>query len=177
MELHAIRHKSKTVLAIGFEGDARGKLHVQFHDGQGNATARGHYLDVPRSIYNALTDHRSPGSFLNSHLKNKFEWMGEGGKAEISAAEKEEILQGKAKDTPTKKRRAESPHDRVAEFLERRREDAGEFVKTTALPDGYTLVEFQRASFYTCSDHRVSRAVYRAGIDYQRPALKREVTR
>lgn len=165
MELHALRHSSTNILAIGFEGDKRGSLHVQFHDGKGNATALGYYSDVPRAIYNALAEDRKPGKFLNEQLKNKFEWFGK--------AEAVEILEAPAKPVPAKKQRAITPRDRAAEFAKHRRADVGEFVKTETLPDGYTLVTFERASYYTASDHSISRAVYLSGSNYERPTLKR----
>ena len=77
MELHALKHKSTNILAIGFEGERRGSLYVQFHDGHGKPTSRGCYLDVPRAMYNALCEDRKPGSFLNAQLKPRFEWVSE----------------------------------------------------------------------------------------------------
>jgi hypothetical protein len=173
MELHALRHKSTNILALGFEGDKRGKLHVQFHDGEGKATSRGYYTDVPRSLYNALEDDRKPGAFLNSHLKNKFEWVSESGTAEISAEEETEVLQPKATATPVKKKKAITPLERATAFAMRRCEDVGDFLKAENLTDGYTLIKFQRAAFYTPTDYSIGRAVYRRGSNYERPPLKR----
>ena len=75
MQLHELKHKSTNILAIGFVGENRGVLHVQFHDGNGNPTSRGWYLDVPRAVYNALYSDRKPGAFLSTQIKNRFEWV------------------------------------------------------------------------------------------------------
>jgi hypothetical protein len=75
-ELHPLKHKSSSVLEIGFEvtDGSRGNLHVQFHD-DGKRTSRGYYKDAPRALYNSLCTSRTAGSFLNQNLKPHFEWV------------------------------------------------------------------------------------------------------
>ena len=63
----------------------------------------------------------------------------------------------------------ETPRERVESFIARRRENVGEFVSESLIPDGYVEVRFQKATFYTPPDDRV---VYRGDVDYQRPPLK-----
>lgn len=65
-------------------------------------------------------------------------------------------------------KKEEGPRDRVESFIERRREDVGEFIAMKQLQDGYIRVEFERAIFYTPVDDRV---VYREGCGYERPML------
>lgn len=67
-------------------------------------------------------------------------------------------------------RKEETPRERVEGFIERRREDVGEFLSMKQLPDGYVRVEFEHAIYFTPVDDRV---VYRDGCGYERPALKR----
>lgn len=64
----------------------------------------------------------------------------------------------------------ETPRERVESFIERRREDVGEFVSQNLAADGYVEVGFEKATFFTPPEDRV---VYRGGIDYQRPPLKK----
>lgn len=66
-------------------------------------------------------------------------------------------------------KKEEGPRDRVEGFIERRREDAGEFVKMETLPDGYIRIEFQRATYFTPANDKV---VYKDGSGYERPVLK-----
>lgn len=75
IELLPPTHQSSNVHSIGFEGDRRGDLHVQFKDKDGNLTVRGYYKDVQRALFNALKDDRRPGSFIHENLKTRFEWV------------------------------------------------------------------------------------------------------
>ncbi len=75
VELTPTKHRSTNIHSVGFDGERRGDLHVQFKDAEGNLTTRGFYKDVPRAVFNGLMDDRSPGSFLNRHLKTRFEWV------------------------------------------------------------------------------------------------------
>ena len=75
IELTEVRHPSTNVHSIGFEGDRRGDLHVQFQDKDGRLTVRGYYRDVPRALFNALESDRAPGRIVNHNLKNRFEWV------------------------------------------------------------------------------------------------------
>lgn len=63
----------------------------------------------------------------------------------------------------------EGPRERVEGFIERRREDVGQFVRMDQLSDGYIAVQFEKATFYTPKNDRV---VYRGGVGYERPPLK-----
>lgn len=64
----------------------------------------------------------------------------------------------------------ETPHERVQSFIERRRENVGEFVSQGLTADGYVEVRFEKATFFTPPDDRV---VYRGGTGYERPPLKK----
>lgn len=75
VELKPLRHKSTNVLAVAFEGERRGNLHVQFHDGKGNPTSRGYYVDVPRAVFNGLEAERAAGKFIHANLKGRFDWV------------------------------------------------------------------------------------------------------
>jgi hypothetical protein len=63
----------------------------------------------------------------------------------------------------------ETPRERVQSFIERRREDVGEFVAERLTADGYVQVRFEKATFYTPPEDK---AVYRGEISYERPPLK-----
>jgi hypothetical protein len=64
----------------------------------------------------------------------------------------------------------ETPRERVESFILRRREEVGEFVSEKLAPDGYVEVKFANATFFTPPEDRV---VYRDGVDYQRPPLRK----
>lgn len=75
IELTPVKHPSTIVHSIGFDGDERGDIHVQFQSKDGKPTVRGYYKDVQRAIFNWLTEERKPGSFINQYLKSWFEWV------------------------------------------------------------------------------------------------------
>jgi hypothetical protein len=68
------KHHSATVDMIGFEGENRGLLWVQFHDGKDRPTTLGFYRDVPRALFNRLESDRAPATVLNRDIKAHFEW-------------------------------------------------------------------------------------------------------
>lgn len=73
--LSPTRFPSTNVHSIGFEGEARGKLHVQFKDKNGRLTVRGYYADVQQALFRGLEADRKPGGFINDNLKGWFEWV------------------------------------------------------------------------------------------------------
>lgn len=75
IELSPLKHPSTNVHSIGFEGERRGNVHVQFHDKEGKLTVRGFYRDVQRALFNALEFSRKPGAFIHQNLKDRFEWV------------------------------------------------------------------------------------------------------
>jgi hypothetical protein len=62
------------------------------------------------------------------------------------------------------------PRERVEGFASRRREDPGEFISMNQLADGYVSVKFRNAVYLTPLN---GRAVYKEGIGYDRPVLRR----
>lgn len=74
-EMQPTKHKSTTILKVGFEGERWGKLYVQFHDGNGNPTAFGYYEEVPKTLFNAMHRDRAPGAVLGKSIKNHFKWI------------------------------------------------------------------------------------------------------
>lgn len=68
-------------------------------------------------------------------------------------------------------KKPETPRERVEDFIARRGEDVGKFVSLGMAEDGYVRVEFERAVYFTPPDDRV---VYKEGVGYERPALRRK---
>ena len=66
----------------------------------------------------------------------------------------------RASDTPS------TPRERVESFIDRTRQDAGEFIGQSLLADGYIQIRFERQTYFTLPD---GRAIYRDGCGYERP--------
>jgi len=68
MSFTIVRHSvsSTNLASIGYDGDTQ-TLAVEFHHG-----GIYHYYRVPRTIYDALSDAASKGSFLSSRIKNRY---------------------------------------------------------------------------------------------------------
>lgn len=75
MDMQIPSHKSSNIHSVGFsEPEGRGRLRVQFKDKEGQPAGLGEYVDVPRSIFNALLTADSPGKFVRAHLIPHFKY-------------------------------------------------------------------------------------------------------
>lgn len=60
--------QSSNIRSVGYDEDSM-TLEVEFHSGDIY-----HYFNVPESVYSGLINAASKGSYLNNHIKGRFQY-------------------------------------------------------------------------------------------------------